>query len=89
MKVSFDSVNAVASQMRTHFQEQSMTDPTFSSANHYRSEYCYQLVSFLMETQKLLNGEFFAPDYIEEKTYTLSRLANEIRRLDVANANRT
>ena len=44
------------------------------------SEYCYQLVSLLMESEKIINGGFFSVEYIEEKTKRLLILAEGIRK---------
>lgn len=46
---------------------------------HQIAEYCYQLVSLLMESQKLINGEEYATDYIEEKTETLGMIVKSIQ----------
>lgn len=49
---------------------------------HYRAEYAYQLISLLMESQKLLTEQFFATDYIQEKCMTLGRHAEYIKHED-------
>jgi hypothetical protein len=57
--------------LRNRFMERNMD---------FESEYLYQLKSFLMESEKLLEGKFFATDYIEEKAGTLVRIAINIKR---------
>lgn len=44
-----------------------------------KTEYAYQLISLLMESQKLLTEQFFAVDYIDEKCKTLIRQAEFIK----------
>ena len=48
-----------------------------------QAEYCYQLVSLLIESERLINGNFFALDYIDEKTSTLKGLRDTAERLSV------
>lgn len=70
-EINFD--DAIA-QLR---RKREMLTPNYDRFRY--GEYCYQLVSMLMESQKLLNGQFFAPDYIEEKCDILKRIAYAIK----------
>ena len=47
--------------------------------SHY-AEYCYHMVSVIMETDKILNDEGFSADYVEEHCNYMARYAKEIAR---------
>jgi len=47
---------------------------------HDVGEYCYHLASVLLETQKLLAGQEFSANYIEEHCNTLMRYAKIINK---------
>jgi len=65
MKINFDRAIADLRRLR---------EIKLQYARTAEAEYAYQLISLLMESQKLLNDEFFAVDYIDEKTNTLEHL---------------
>jgi hypothetical protein len=56
-------------------------DSLLRSEKNLQAEYCYQLVSLLLESQKLINGEFWSIEYVEEKTDTLKSLRAAAERL--------
>ena len=51
------------------------------SDKNLQAEYCYQLVSLLMESERLINGDFWALEYVEEKTDTLESLKKTAQKI--------
>lgn len=87
MKINFDMLCEGLRQMRQHLMERAFTDPIMNPQTHHRAEYCYQLISLLHESQRVINGEPFDIRYISEKTGTLSMIADAMDS-DNRNANR-
>jgi hypothetical protein len=63
-------------------------DTMRESNRHFTGEYIYHLISVLLESEKLINAEFFDPGYIQEHCITLYRYANQVSVEESRNANR-
>lgn len=71
-QVNFDSTISNIKYRRTLLQS------TGDDIDHDAGEYCYHLISVLLESQKLINGEKYSSDYIDEHCGILTRYAKMI-----------